>query len=70
MAPAREPWLSDPRGADTAQLLEQARALRTGDERVTAVREALETTVAAAAWTGPDAADFRETRRACSAQPS
>ena len=55
-------------GADTAQLLEQARALRTGDERVTAVREALETTVAAAAWTGPDAADFRETWRACSAQ--
>jgi hypothetical protein len=28
-------------GADTAQLLEQARALRTGDQRVTAVREAL-----------------------------
>ena len=35
-----------------------------------AVREALETTVAAAAWTGPDAAGFRETWRACSAQPS
>jgi hypothetical protein len=55
-------------GADTEQVLEHARALRTGDERVTALRDALRPTVASVTWIGPDAEAFRETWEACSAQ--
>lgn len=55
-------------GADTEQVLDQARALRTGDERVTALREALDPVVASVAWTGADADTFRELWQGCSTQ--
>src|SRR5690625_5126678 len=55
-------------GADTEQVLDQARALRTGDERVTALREALDPVVASAAWTGADADAYRELWQGCSTQ--
>src|SRR5690625_7435426 len=55
-------------GADTEQVLDQARALRTGDERVTALREALDPVVASVAWTGADADAFRELWQGCSTQ--
>ena len=53
-------------GADTEQVLDQARALRTGDERVTALREALDPVVASVAWAGVDAEAFRERWQGCS----
>src|SRR5699024_1178899 len=43
-------------------------ALRTGDERVTALREALDPVVASVAWTGADADAFRELWQGCSTQ--
>src|SRR5690625_3986849 len=58
-------WDMDVWGASTEQVLEHARALRTGDERVTALREALDPLVASVAWAGTDADAFRERWQGC-----
>lgn len=55
-------------GADTELVLEHARALRTGDERMAALREALDPVVASVSWVGPDAETFRERWQGCRAQ--
>src|SRR5699024_10706357 len=55
-------------GADTEQVLDQARALRTGDERVSELREALDAMVASVAWRRADADACRELWQGCSTQ--
>ena len=52
-------------GADTEQVLGHARALRDGDERITALYESLGPMVDRVTWPGPDADDFRQAWRSC-----